>query len=429
MHATTKKSSPKIKDKVSAQEHKVPSLSAQPAINIGLVGHVDNGKTTLVSTLTSKWTDTHSEEIKRGITIRLGYADATFYKCTKCGTYSTTPTCSCGSQATPTRKISFIDAPGHESLMATMLSGAAIMDAAILLVAANEPCPQPQTKEHLVALQIIGCKNIIIAQNKIDLVTKEDALKNYQQIIAFVKGTIAEHAPIIPISAQHNVNINILIQAIEEYIPTQQRDPTKPPLMYIARSFDVNRPGTEIKKLAGGVLGGSLKQGILNLNQEIEIRPGISVEKEGKRTTKPITTKIAGLKTGTVDLEEAHPGGSIGVQTTLDPFYVKADSLTGNVVGAPGQLPPVWEEFSIAPKLLESVVGSKEELKVDPIKKLEPLMLNVNAAATVGVVTEIKKNQFHVKLKIPVCCSKEDRITISRMIGNRWRLIGYGTIV
>ena len=135
------------------------------------------------------------------------------------------------------------------------------------------------------------------------------------------------------------------------------------------------------------------------------------------------------MKTGNVELQETHPGGSIGVQTSLDPFYVKSDSLTGNVVGLPGELPPVWEEFSVGTKLLERVVGAKEELKVEPIKKLEPLMLNVNAAATVGVVTEIKKNQFHVKLKIPVCCSKEDRITISRMIGNRWRLIGYGMIV
>ncbi len=389
---------------------------------------VDNGKTTLVSKLSGKWTDTHSEEIKRGITIRLGYADATFYQCTKCKLYGTTEKCPCGGKATPTRKVSFIDAPGHESLMATMLSGAAIMDAAILLVAANEQCPQPQTKEHLMALEIIGCKNIIIAQNKIDLVSAEDAMKHYKQVKAFIKGTIAEHAPIIPLSAQHDVNIPILIQAIEENFTTPQRDSSKPPLMFVARSFDVNKPGTEISHLAGGVLGGSLKQGVLTLNQEIEIRPGISVEKDGKRSQKPITTKIVGLKTGDTVLHETVPGGSIGVQTTLDPFYVKSDSLTGNVIGLPGQLPPVWEEFSIKAKLLERVVGSKEDLKVDPIKKLEPLMLNVNAAATVGVVADIRKDIFHVRLKIPVCCSKDDRITISRMIGNRWRLIGYGTI-
>ncbi|MDP2907080.1 MAG: GTP-binding protein, partial [Nanoarchaeota archaeon] len=153
-------------------------LAGQPEINIGLVGHVDHGKTTLVYKLSGKWTDEHSEEIKRGITIRLGYADIIFYKCPNCKTncYVTSATCpTCKSKCTPLRKVSFIDAPGHETLMATMLSGAAIMDGALLLVSANEPCPQPQTKEHLMALNIIGVKNIVIIQNKIDLISEEDA--------------------------------------------------------------------------------------------------------------------------------------------------------------------------------------------------------------------------------------------------------------
>src|SRR3989344_5728289 len=141
----------------------------QPEVNIGLIGHVDHGKTTLTERLSGKWTETHSEELKKGITIRLGYADTTLYKCPKCkdpDCYLTTKKCSnCNSDCTVLRKISFVDAPGHETLMATMLSGAAIMDGAILLVAANEDCPQPQTKEHLMALNIIGIKNIVIAQS------------------------------------------------------------------------------------------------------------------------------------------------------------------------------------------------------------------------------------------------------------------------
>src|SRR3989338_9270375 len=116
--------------------------SGQPVVNIGLVGHVDHGKTSLLQALSGKWTDTHSEEIKRGITIKLGYADAPIYKCDQ-HTYSTKKQCEkCEEQ----RIVSFVDAPGHETLMATMLSGAAIMDGALLLVAANEECPQPQTK-------------------------------------------------------------------------------------------------------------------------------------------------------------------------------------------------------------------------------------------------------------------------------------------
>src|SRR3989344_1744045 len=236
----------------------------QPELNIALVGHVDHGKTTLTERLSGKWTDTHSEELKKGITIRLGYADFIIYKCAKCDYYTSKEKCAkCNSMAVPLRKISLVDAPGHESLMATMLSGAAIMDGALLLIAANEKCPQPQTKEHLKALEISNILNIIILQNKIDLVTKEQAIENYNEIKSFIKGTIAENAPIIPISAQYNVNINLIIEAIEKHIPTVKRNLTKDPIFFIARSFDVNKPGTEIKNLVGGVLGGSIKQGIL----------------------------------------------------------------------------------------------------------------------------------------------------------------------
>ena len=149
-----------------------------PSVNIGVVGHVDHGKTTLVYALTGTWTDRHSEEMKRGISIRLGYADATFYKCEKCegiDAYSTKPDCPCGEKGTPFRSISFVDAPGHETLMATMLSGSALMDGAMLVIAANEKCPQPQTKEHLMALELVGIKNIVIVQNKIDVVSQKEA--------------------------------------------------------------------------------------------------------------------------------------------------------------------------------------------------------------------------------------------------------------
>jgi translation initiation factor 2 subunit 3 len=397
-----------------------------------LIGHVDHGKTTLTERLSGKWTDTHSEEIKKGITIRLGYADTTFYKCDNCSEpdrYSTKPKCQkCGGDAKPLRKVSFVDSPGHESLMATMLAGATIMDGALLLVAANEKCPQPQTREHLMALQIIGVKNIIVVQNKIDLVKEEDALKNYNDIKEFLKGTDYENAPIIPISAVHNINIDALIQAIQENIPTPKRDAAADPIMVVARSFDINRPGTEIEKMVGGVLGGSLKQGMLKKGQQIEIRPGYGVEERNQKIWKPLATKIMDIKTGGSSVEEAGPGGSIGVLTNLDPSIVKSDRLTGNVIGLPGKLPPVWQQFSLRIHLLERVVGSAEELRVEPLRKLEALMLNVNSAATVGIVMDLHKDIIKCSLKLPVCAEKGSRVTISRRIGNRFRLIGYGTI-
>ena len=397
----------------------------QPELNIGMVGHVDHGKTTLLERLSGVWADTHSGEIKRGITIRLGYADAVFYK--EGNDY--TAKLKNKSKAKVLRKVSFVDAPGHESLMATMLSGATIMDGALLLIAANETCPQPQTREHLMALQIIGIKNVVIVQNKIDLVDEKGAMNNYKQIKAFVKGTDYENAPIIPLSAQHNVGISALIEAIEKTISTPKRDKSKDPSMLVARSFDINRPGSLPKDLIGGVLGGSMKQGILQAKQDIEIKPGRKVMEKNKDVWKPVITKIVDLKYGGASVKEISPGGTIGILTSLDPSIVKSDSLGGSIVGLPGKLPDVLYEITLSPNLLERVVGTQEELKVDPIKMNETLMLNVNSAATVGIVNGFKKKNVTCRLKIPVCAEINSRVTISRMIGNRFRLIGYGEIV
>jgi len=404
----------------------------QPEVNIGMVGHVDHGKTTLTQALTGKWTDEHSEELKRGISIKLGYADTSFYKCPNCPEplcYSTKPICPhCGSETELLRKVSFVDAPGHETLMAVVISGAAIMDGALLLIAANEPCPQPQTEEHLMALDIVGAKNIVIVQNKIDLVTEEQAKKNYEQILEFIEGTCAENSPIIPISAHHEVNLDTLIMAIEEYIPTPKRDKSKPPLMYTARSFDVNKPGTKPKDLKGGVIGGSLKQGVLRIGDQIEIRPGIKVEEKGKTRYEPLFTEIASIITGGEMVEEAGPGGLLGVGTYLDPALTKADALAGKVVGKEGQLPPVFYELQMDVFLLKRIIGEKEKKKVEDIKINEPLMLTVGTATTVGIVKHIKKDYMEVSLKIPVCAEVGQRIAISRNIMGRWRLIGYGEI-
>ena len=408
-----------------ARVKKLEEKFIQPELNLGMIGHVDHGKTTLVERLSGKWTDTHSEELKRGITIRLGYADFSIYNCKEHG-YSTKKTC---EKCKFERKISLIDAPGHETLMATMLSGASIMDGALLLIAANEPCPQPQTKEHLTALEIIGVKQIIIVQNKIDLVTKEEALANYKQIKEFIKDTIAENAPIIPISAQHNVNIDVLIKTIQNIIKIPVRDKTKDPLFLVARSFDINKPGAEIEKLKGGVLGGALKQGVLKLNDKIEIKPGLKKEFQGRISWESIFTTIENLMSGGESIKELHPGGSAGILTKLDPRLIKADSLIGNLVGLKDKLPQLFHELNLKQHLLKRVVGSKDELVVEPIKKGEILMLNVNSAATVGTVIELKKDLIHVRLKVPVCCNLIDRMTISRRIGTRWRLIGYAEII
>jgi translation initiation factor 2 subunit 3 len=430
-----------LKEKIKQQKKKVDHSSddnsksqepIQPSINIGLVGHVDHGKTTLTEKMTGKWTDTHSEEIKRGITIRLGYADVTFRKCPQCSEpdcYSTAKTCSIHDVPTEfVRKVSFVDAPGHESLMATMLSGAAIIDGAILMVAANEFCPQPQTREHLMALEMSGIENVIIVQNKIDLVDNERVMKNYEQIRAFLKGTKYENVPIVPISAQHLVNLDILIQTIQEVIPTPERDESKEPIMFVARSFDINKPGTIPSKMKGGIIGGAIMQGTLKVGDKIEIRPGRIVEEANQIVAKPLFTTIKSAMTGSTPVNDLHPGGSVALMTDLDPSVVNSDKLTGNVVGIPGKLPKIWYNFDLEVHLLERVVGAKDELKVDPVKLNEILMLNVNSAATVGFVNNIGKNRVKCKLKLPVCAELNEKVTISRRVGTRFRLIGFGII-
>lgn len=402
-----------------------------PEINIGMIGHVDHGKTTLVAALSRIWTDRHSEELKRGISIRLGYADATFRYCPKCDppqAYTVEKVCpEHETQTEILRSVSFVDSPGHETLMATMISGGALMDGAILIIAANEHCPRPQTKEHLTALEIVGVKNIVIVQNKIDTVSRERVLENYREIEEFVKGTVAEGAPIIPVSAQQKVNLDALIEAIEEVIPTPHRELEVSPLMHVARSFDINKPGTGPDDLYGGVIGGSLARGELKIGDEVEVRPGIKSRK--RETWDPIYSEITSIMSSGKSVEEAGPGGLLGVATKLDSYLTKSDALIGNVLGHPNELPEVLSEFTIELELLERVVGTEEEIQVEKIKMNEPLMLNIGTSTTLGVVTSARDNDVEVKLKRPVCAEKNWRVAISRRLGSRWRLIGAGKII
>ena len=404
------------------------SLTKQPVLNIGMVGHIDHGKTTLLYRLSGKWSDTHSEELKRGITIKLGYADIVINKCLKCGKFTREKECSCGGKAEEFEYISFVDVPGHEMLMATMLSGAAIIDAALLVIAANEPCPRPQTKEHLVALQAKGLKNIIIVQNKIDLVTKEQAMKNYQEIKEFTKGTVAENAPIIPASAQQNVNLDAIYEQITK-LPVPQRDLKSEPIFFVARSFDINRPGSAPEQLKGGVLGGTLRQGILKIGDEIEIKPGMTVKKHDKTEYFPLKTKILELQVGDTKLETAEPSGSLAIQTELDPLLAKSDNLSGCVVGKSGKLQDAAFTLKLKVNLFKEVLGTEKQEEVAAIKTNEPLLLSANTSISLGAIKALRKDEAELILKIPIVALKGSKVGIARNYTGHWRLIGYGEIV
>ena len=383
-------------------------MTEMDMLNIGIVGHIDHGKTTLLSRLTGKFADTHSEELKRGITIKLGYADTIIEKAGK------------------KLYISFVDCPGHEMLMATMLSGAALIDAAILVIAANEGI-KPQTKEHLIALQAKKVSNIIIIQNKIDLVTQEQALKNYKEIKQFVKGTIAEDSPIIPISAQQEINIEKIKDVLFE-IEIPERDTSSKPEFIIARSFDINKPGTKIQELHGGVLAGVLKKGVLKIGDEIEIKPGISEKHANQYTYKPIKTKIVSIMRGTTQIKEATPGGSLAFETELDNPFTKTDFLSGNIASTPNTLPEISETIIIKHKLFEEVLGEEKKTKTEPIKLNETIMLSINTTTTVGQIKKIKDDELTFSLKIPVVPIKGNSVGLARNIHGHWRLIGLGEI-
>ena len=402
-----------------SNEKKSESIENLDTLNVIIAGHIDHGKTTLLQKLSGKWTDTHSEELKRGITIKLGYADTIVYE--DKGNFNI------DEKGSPKRYVSFVDAPGHEMLMATMLSGAAIVDAAILVVAANEGI-KPQTKEHLMALQAKNIDKIIIIQNKIDVVQIEDAKKNHDQLKEFLKGTIAENAPIIPVSALQGVNINKVYEHICK-MDVPKRSPKENPVFLVARSFDINRPGTKPADLHGTVLGGTLKKGTLKVGDTVEIKPGITIKEANQIKHKTIKTKIKDLHKGTYKVSTLTPGGSAAVETELDMSVGKTDSLSGCVISTEGNLPEISSEIKLKYKLFPEIFGLGGKTSIEPLKSPEMLMLSANTSVTVGTVKKLSGDEVEFSLRIPIVPFKKEKVGIARNINSHWRLIGYGEVI
>jgi translation initiation factor 2 subunit 3 len=312
--------------------------------------------------------------------------------------------------------------------MVTMLSGAAIMDGSLFVVSANVKTPQAQDREHMLAAQMIGLHNMLMVQNKIDVVDRTRAKANYDEIREFAKGTVAENSPVIPVSAQHKLNMDALIWAIQEKIPTPKRDQSVDSRMSVLRSFDVNKPGTEAEELVGGVVGGSIIQGIFKKGDEVEIKPGIKTETAGKVSYEALVAKVDGLQAGGGDVKHATPGGLVAVGTDLDPSVTKSDGLVGNVVGRAGTLPETLEKVSLDIDLFEKAVGTEQLVAVQKIRSNEPLVLNAGTAVTSGIVVSAREDIADVSLKKPICAEVGSKVALSRRIGESWRLIGFGTI-
>eukprot|EP00522_Entomoneis_paludosa_P007035 CAMPEP_0172446028 /NCGR_PEP_ID=MMETSP1065-20121228/5731_1 /TAXON_ID=265537 /ORGANISM="Amphiprora paludosa, Strain CCMP125" /LENGTH=492 /DNA_ID=CAMNT_0013197045 /DNA_START=127 /DNA_END=1605 /DNA_ORIENTATION=+ len=432
-------------------------ISRQATINVGTIGHVAHGKSTVVKAISGVQTVRFKNELERNITIKLGYANAKIYQgkavtdmplgamFTSRGSSHADVFEEGGREYHLRRHLSFVDCPGHDILMATMLNGAAVMDAALLLVAGNETCPQPQTSEHLAAVEIMRLQHIIILQNKVDLVKPDAATAQQEQIRKFVAGTVAGEAPILPISAVLKYNMDILCEYLVRKIPLPVRDFTSQPRLIVIRSFDVNRPGQDVQHLQGGVAGGSILQGVLRVGDEIEVRPGIvhkktesggNAEGEDGETVMvctPIYSKISSLYAETNDLQFAVPGGLIGVGTRIDPTLTRADRLVGQVLGLTGQLPDVYSSIEVSYYLLRRLLGVKtsdggKQAKVQRLTKGEILMVNIGSTATGGRVTGVKGEMAKIALTQPVCTKEKEKIALSRRVDKHWRLIGWGEI-
>merc|ERR1719402_2094815 len=278
-------------------------------------------------------------------------------------------------------------------------------------------------------------KHILILQNKIDLCRESQLKEQYDQIIKFIQGTVAEGAPVIPISAQLKLNIDVVCEYIVKKIPIPSRDFKLEPRLIVIRSFDVNKPGCEVDDLKGGVAGGSILRGVLKVGQEIEVRPGI-IEREaetGRVICKPIRSKIISLFTETNELQFAVPGGLIGVGTKIDPTLCRADRMVGQVLGAVGSLPEIFTEPEISYFLLRRLLGVRTEgdkkgAKVQKLTKNEMLMVNIGSLSTGGRVMAVKADLAKIGLTTPVCMENGEKIALSRRIDKHWRLIGWGQI-
>ncbi|KAK4697963.1 translation initiation factor 2 subunit 3, partial [Lecanoromycetidae sp. Uapishka_2] len=309
-----------------------------------------------------------------------------------------------------------------------------VMDACLLLIAGNESCPQPQTSEHLAAIEIMKLDHIIILQNKVDLMRAEAAEQHHTSIENFVRGTVADKSPIIPISAQLKYNIDAIIERIVNKVPVPMRDFGAAPHMIIIRSFDVNKPGAEIEDLKGGVAGGSILTGVLKLGDEIEIRPGlVTKDDQGKIKCRPIFSRVISLFAEHNDLKFAVPGGLIGVGTQVDPTLCRADRLLGHVLGLKGRLPSIYIELEVSFVLLRRLLGVKtadgKQAKVDKLSKAEVLQVNIGSTATYAKIINVKKDAAKIQLMSPACTEIGEKIALSRKFDKHWRLIGWANIV
>ncbi|ARF12618.1 eukaryotic translation initiation factor 2 gamma subunit [Klosneuvirus KNV1] len=411
-------------------------MKNQPTINVGMIGSVSNGKSSVTEKITSVKTQKHSSEMKRNITIKLGYANAKIFKCQTCPApqcYQHQPSSvmdancnSCDSPMTLEKHISVTDVPGHLSLMTTMLNGTCVMDTTILVESAANDGLAPQTKHHLLATKMIGVNNSIACLNKMDLVKKQKGTEKLLELRKNLIGTMAETSPIIPVAANHGINIDVLCEYICKFIKEPVRNYNATLKMIIIRSFNVNKQEVSLDQLEGGVVGGTITQGVLHKGDKISIHPGLIDKNHDNDKTrwkyKPIKGTVLSINSETNNLDFAIPGGLIGIKLDIDPGLATKDNLVGNIMTNYDNTDAycVYEIIFVELQLFDDM----------QIENKEILVINSNACSEKCEVVKTKNTKAELKLlERPICAIKSDYITISKIIANNITVVGRAQIL
>ena len=422
----------------------------QPTINIGMLGHVSNGKTTITRFISGKDTRQFAEEASTGRTVRLGYANAKIWKSPslkspQCyfssGSDVMEFVCSeTGEKCELVAHISFVDCPGHNTLVATMLNGTCVMSTSILIESAeHDIIPAPQTAEHLMATQMIGVPVSFAVLNKADIVSRKRFENKYDKLSDYLKTSEGRDIPIVPISTIHGLNMDIVFEYIACLVkqPTLQLDIA--PKMYIVRSFDINRQGTPIDQLVGGVMGGSIQRGYFRVGDKVVIYPGqirdtIDADKDGSRWKyTPLVTTIQGMMSEKNSLDVAVPGGLIAVRTDMDCSLFRADHLVGNIVTRFGEKieEEVFETVDIECRPIRLNVDDKMREKYQ-LKNGDNVIINCNSTNVDGKVTSLETSEGLTVATVqlqesPICAKIGGIISVSKKIPSA-RLVAQGTI-
>ncbi len=298
----------------------------KPHVNIGTIGHIDHGKTTLTAAITKvlhdKYPDINPftpfdeidkapEERQRGITISIAHVE----------------------YQTEARHYAHVDCPGHADYIKNMITGAAQMDGAILVVAATDG-PMPQTKEHVLLARQVGVPAIVVALNKCDMVDDEEILELVELEVRELLSTYefpGDDLPVVQVAAfpalqgdeKWGESIVALMDAVDEYIPTPEREVDLPFLMPVEDVFTITGRGT--------VVTGRIERGIVKVNEEVEI---VGIRPDSQRTT------VTGVEMFRKLLDEGQAGENVGL---LLRGTKREDVERGQVVVKPGTTTPHTE--------------------------------------------------------------------------------------